>query len=324
MKTAAAISVRKILSGTALALTLFLGGCSSGPSLNATSAETLSKSLDAYTKSANSQNRQTRKVAAEFIRATYIKDGKFAAILPKDAPPIDVFHKLKFFEVYRTAMKVKRWSVEGMHPEIKRYVEETDIERRWRNEFLVNQLGVQEQLLLAKRSRGQYDDLFTVDQFQYTDSSFIPPQADLPIGQDKAVFTTKFKNTSGFNIYGVGFHIKVQDPAFKVPLIDDVYTYKVDKDPIQVGETRQIEVSCCDSFSNPTINLALRSLPQDAMIDISLASVIDYSKRNRLEGALFSPEDSLRLMATQVCLADIKSRMETWGPETADPGCQKY
>lgn len=323
MEIAALARLRKAaLLGVGLSFALT--GCMPPPSLDASSAEKLSRSLDAYVKASDDKNRATRKQAADIIRTTYLQGKTFAAELPGDAPPLDAFHKLRYREVFRTAMKVKEWADHGMRVATRPPLQDTPIERRWRNQFVVGQLEVQEKLLLAKRDRGQYDDLFTVDQFQYTDSNFIPPQADLPIGQDKAVFTTKFKNTSGFNIYAVGFHIKVQDPAFKSPLIDDVYTYTVDKDPIQVGETRQIEVSCCDSFSNPTVNLALRSLPQDALIDISLAKVVDYSKRNRLEGAVFSPEDSLRLMATQVCLADIRSRIENWEPATADPGCEKY
>jgi len=315
---------RMIRAALLVAMAAGLAACGGEATLDASSPAKLEASLARYVGGASRANRTSRKQAVEIIKSIYLKGDKFAAQLPTDVPPVEILNRLKFSEVYRTAMKVKGWAEHGMHATAHPNLPETDIERRWRNQFLIDQLAAQEQILEAKRDRAQYEDLFTVDQFNYTDTAFIPPQPGVPAGQDKAVFTTKFENTAGFNVYEVGFHITVKDPALRDPLVDDDFTYKAEKDPIQVGETRQIQVDCCDSYTDQTVNLGLRNLPMNASIDMTLVSVVDYSKRNRLQGAMFSEEESTRLLATKVCLADLRSRITTWTPQTADPACKKY
>lgn len=324
MEGTGAIRSRMMLAALLAAMAAGLASCGGESALDATTPAKLEASLARYVGDSTRANHANRKQAVEIIKSIYLKGGKFATQLPTDVPSVEILNRLRYSEVYRTAMKVKGWAEHGMRAPSHPNLVETDIERRWRNQFLIDQLVAQEKILEAKRDRAQYEDLFTVDQFNYTDTAFIPPQPGVPAGQDKAVFTTKFENAAGFNVYEVGFHITVKDPALRDPLVDDDFTFKAEKDPIRVGETRQIQVDCCDSFADQTVNLALRNLPMNASIDMKLVSVVDYSRRNRLQGALFTEEESTRLLATKVCLADLRSRIATWTPQTADPACQKY
>lgn len=312
-----------LLPAAALVLALALTGCSSRQRVDASSAAALTKSLDRFVDTADFTKPADRRAAADMIRKVYLAGGKLNAKLPAGVPPLESLNKLLFADVVEFSRRVK----ERVDPTLERHpttVPETVTERRWRNQFLIDQLGAQSAILSAKRDRARYKDLFTVDQFQFGESSFIPPQEGVPLGKDVAMFTTTFHNSAVFNVYKVGFHIVVADPALRAPLVDEEFMYDAGPDPIQVGETRQISVSCCDSFKNETINLALRTLPQNAQIQMDMVSVFDFSKKNRLENAMFSSDEALKLAATEACLEDLKSRVDTWTPETAAPACSKY
>jgi hypothetical protein len=261
---------------------------------------------------------------ADALKAVYLQGKAWRANLPAAVPPASNLHRVRFDELAPLAARIARWNERGQAPETPELPEESVTERRWRNQFLVDQLQVERDILNARRELARYRDLFTVDQLQFEDASFIPPQEGVPLGQDKAVFVATFSNKAMFNVYGVGFHIRVTDPRMKYPVVDQVLKFETGKDPIQVGESREVQLTCCDSFADPTRNLQLRSLPPDADIRMDLVEVQDFSKKNRLEDAGFSSQENLTLVAAENCLKDITSRIDTWTPETAVPACAKY
>ena len=306
----------------AVALTAALAGCSARQRVDATSAAALTKSLDRFIATGDFAKPAERREAANAIRKVYLAGGKLNVRLPAGVPPIESLDKLLFADLVEFARRVNAGATATTT--VRTGIPESATERRWRNQYLIDQLSAQLAILTDKRDRARYKDLFTVDQFQFGESSFIPPQEGVPLGKDVAMFTTSFHNSAVFNVYKVGFHIVVKDPALRGPLIDDEFSYDAGTDPIQVGETRQISVTCCDSFKNQTLNLALRTLPETAQIQMDMVSIYDFSKKNRLENAMFSADEALKLAATEACLQDIKTRVDAWTPETAAPACSKY
>lgn len=318
------MQIRPITSALAVALLLALAGCSSGPRVDTTSPASLQASLDRFVQQASGKQRPARIKATNILKDAYLSGAEFRKKLAKGVPPIDILTKARFEDLPTIASRVERWQANGMTARQDPPIPETATERRWRNQFLVQQLQAQVSLLEAAHDLARYKDLFTIDEFRYLESAFIPPQDGLPLGEDAAKFTTSFKNMSVFSVYSVGFHVVVKDPAVAAPIIDEVLVYAADKEPIQVGETRQIELSCCDSYRNPAVNQQLRNLAQDASIQMELVKVTDYSKADRLKDVKFSAADNLKLLASKQCISDIASRMDTWTPESADPACANY
>jgi len=308
----------------AIGACLSVAGCSFGPRLDATSAETLSASLAKYVAAGPAATRPERSKVVASLRAVYFDGDKLKAKLPVAVPPASNLHKLRYEDVPTIAGRIVNWAANGQKAASRPQVEESPIERRWRNQFMVEQLQVQRDILTARRELARYRDLFTVDQLQFADASFIPPQEGVPIGQDKAMFVATFTNEAMFNVYGVAFHVVVTDPRMKFPVVDQVIKFDAAKLPIQVGESREVQLTCCDSFADPTRNLQLRTLPADADIQMDLVSVVDFSKKNRLEKASFTSAENLKLVATENCLQDLTSRMDAWTPQNASPSCTKY
>lgn len=309
----------------ACALFLPLVACSVQPSLSASSGDELSTSLKKYVSSDSTVSRKDRQSAADTIQRIYLSKGDLKRQLPAGIPSADVMlAKLPYNEVAFVAARLDKWVKQGGMFVATELPAETPTERIWRNKFLVDQLKSQIAILDAKRDNARYKDLFTVDQFRVTDSSYIPPQPGVPLGQDVATFTASFDNAAMFGVYSLGFHVVIKDPASPGALVDEVMHYNAVKDPILVGETRQIAVTCCDSYGNERLNRQLRDLPLDAQIDMNLVEVTDFTKKNRLEGASFSSEESLRLFASKACLQDLESRLPVWSPSNAVVACDKY
>lgn len=308
----------------AIALALSTAACSSGPRIDATDSETLTASLAKYVAAGPSATQPERAKVVESLKAVYFTGDALRADLPAAVPPASNLHRLRFDDLPVLAARFSEWAKNGQVAPHQPLPEESETERRWRNDYLVSQLEVQRDILSAKRELARYRDLFTVDELQFTNASFIPPQEGVPIGQDKAMFLATFTNTAMFNVYGVGFHVVVTDPRMKFPVVDQILKLDAIKDPIKVGETRELQLTCCDSFADPTRNLQLRTLPLDSDIQMDLVVVNDHSKKNRLEKASFTSAENLQLVATETCMADIKSGMDTWTPEQASPACSKY
>lgn len=315
---------RPIISILAAAILAVCAGCSSGPRLDTTTPASLEHGLDRFINEATAKQRPARIRAANILKAAYLSGDTFRKQLAKGVPPIDILTKARFEDILTIAGRIERWQTHGMQVIQDPPIAESATERRWRNQFLLDQLKAQASILESARDFARYKDLFTIDQFRYLDSAFIPPQDGLPLGEDYAKFTTSFKNQSVFSVYSVGFHIVVKDPSMALPIIDDVFTYSADKTPIEVGETRQIELTCCDGYRNPVVNQQLRNLAPDASIDMDLVKVTDYSKADRLKDINFTSADNLKLLASQQCAADIAARLQNWTPETADPSCSSY
>lgn len=308
----------------ALGIALALAGCSSGPRLDASSSSALLASFQRYILEGPAKTRPARVKAIDELKQVYFIGDRFKGGTPLAVPPVSDLHRLRFEDVPEVAAKVSDWAEHGQHVASPSLPPESQTERRWRNQFLIDQLKVERDILNAEKENARYKDLFTVDQLQFHDASFIPPQQGVPLGQDKATFVASFKNTAVFNVYGVGFHVVVRDPRMKYPVVDQELKLDLSKDPIQVGEERQVQLTCCDSFADSTRNLQLRTLPENADIQMDLVTVQDYSKKNRLEDAGFTSADNLKLVAAETCLADIQARIDRWTPDNASPACRQY
>lgn len=294
------------------------------PHLKAGTADELRTSLTRYVNAGSSESREARQAEAELLLQEYVVGDNFKDVAPH-YPPIVALERLRYEDITEFVSRVKRirdGEESLLLPPVTNPSEE--IHQHWLKKHVLSQLKVQKDLLELNRERARWKDLFTVDQLSYREAAFIPPQEGMPYGRDHATFTVKFTNESFFNIYTVGFRVRVKEPAYTLPLIDDVLTFDTSKEPIKVGETRVIELKCCDSISSEVLNLSLKNLSASAEIDIDLARVTDFTKTDRLVNTYFSAEQNVKLVATAICIKDIEERLDTWTWADADPACIKY
>ena len=304
--------------------TLAIAGCSRAPRLDASDPVKFAGSLQTFVASAHRGDKEDRTKAAAVLRSTYLDGTAWRSNLSADVPPPMVLDKMRYDELASLAERIEVWATDGMTQRSDLNDQVTPVEHYWRNSFIVNQLDAQIALLQRQRDIARYRDLFTIDQFSYTNSAFIPPQKGVPLGKDVAVFTTTFQNNAVFNLYSIGFHVLVKDPTLLAPVVDEVLVYESKDEPIRVGEYRQIQLTCCDSFRNQTTNLALRELPMNASIEMRLVSASDYAKRDRLKDVQFTAQDNLKLLASLACKKEIEADMANWQPAQGTAACRDY
>lgn len=322
----------------ATALLLSITACSSGPRVDAQSAESLTQSLNAYaTQGGGKANAATRKQWVAEVLKLYVKDGQFKKTLPQ-LPPVDVFKAAKFSDLDLLLPKVIAKAsppsetdklpqgVEPMVPE-----EDDALVRVWRNRFILKQLEDTEVLLKARKEVSRYKDLFTVDQMEFLDAQFIPPQPGMPLGQDVATFAVKFRNDTGFNLYKPSFSLKITVPGEELPVLDTVLVYDPSKgaksvqkkQPILPGTTETVLLTCCNSFSDPLTNSRLRRLPPNARIDMNLVGIDDYAGKNLIQNSMYTAQDHATYTAAVACMEEIRADVDGWRQSNQSEACDR-
>lgn len=322
--------VRPFILATAIAIAV--SACSGQPRLNAANAEAFTAGLQRYVSVGGGEApKAQRKQWVDAVTKLYVKDGKFKDKLLPQLPPVDVFNRLRFDDLDALLPRIvalslppeARKSKPDQHPA---QSEEDDVTTRvWRNKFILAQLTDERAILEARRDTARYEDLFTIDQLDFLDASYIPPQPGMPIGKDVASFVLKFHNKTGFNLYKPGFHVVVTEPAAKLPVMDSVLTYDAanKENPIAPGEVETVILTCCNSFIDPVTNAQLRNLSPRAKVDINLVAINDYANKNLIEGSLYTGKDNHRLNAVQECIAEIEADPLKWSQESMSEACEQ-
>lgn len=309
--------MRPILGIAITAALLAMTGCTSAERINAETPAGLKKSLDRYVSSQELDlSRQQRRQIANYVDAAYLQEGEFKPEQEGEgARPVGLLHRLRFEDLRSFVGKLGySENPDEVSQEDTQQTfddDEQDVVRHWRNQYLKRQLEVQRDLLIARKEQSRYADLFTIDQLKFMEASFIPPQDNQPIGEDKARFTVTFQNGTAFNLYRPGFHIRIDDPRKAFPVLDVVLKHD-SEEPIYPGSSEPLTLSCCDSFNNKSLNDLLRDLPADANIAMHLVSVEDYGKKNLIANSLFTADQHLKLVATEACLKEMNADLDQW------------
>lgn len=167
--------------------------------------------------------------------------------------------------------------------------------------------------LLAGRS--------VIDQFPIPDLQFIPPVSGSGIDSDRAVFRVSLLNNTRFDVYRPSFRVTVKDGEGEV-LYERLFEQPHSaKEPIGPGETKAIDLVCCQLLSDAYNNAMMRSLPARATISASLVNVEDHSGRAVLETVAFTEEDNRRLHFLEACIDHLTPRLESWVPPEDGSEC---
>lgn len=316
----------------AAAIAVSVAGCGGSPRLNASTPEAFASGLQRYVSvGGGNAPKAQRKQWVDSVVKLYVKDGKFRDKLLPQLPPRDVFERIRFDDLDSLLPKVVALSIP---PEAKKSkqdsqrlpTEEEDVTTRvWRNKFVLAQLQDELAILNARRDVARYEDLFTIDQLEFLDASYIPPQPGMPIGKDVASFALKFHNKTGFNLYKPAFHVVVSEPDDPVAIVDSILTYSAasKENPIAPGEVETVILTCCNSFLDPVTNARLRELSPRAKVDINLVAISDYANKNLIADSVYTAEDNQRLTAVKQCITEIQADPLKWSQQTMSEACEK-
>ena len=306
--------------------------CGGSPRLNASTPESFTSGLQRYVaQGGGGANKAQRKQWAEAVVKLYVKDGKFRDKVLPQLPPRDVFERIRFDDLDSLLRRVVDLSTLPESRKSKQDAqrlptEEEDVTTRvWRNKFILAQLKDEQAILSARRDAARYEDLFTIDQLEFLDASYIPPQPGMAIGKDVASFVLKFHNKTGFNLYKPAFHVVVSEQDDPVAVVDSVLAYgEAGKDnPIAPGETETVVLTCCSSFMDPVTNARLRDLSPRAKVDINLVSINDYANKNLIADTVYTAEDNQRLTAVRTCITEIEADPLKWSQQTMSEACEQ-
>lgn len=183
---------------------------------------------------------------------------------------------------------------------------------------LLEQYQLERTLLLQARDRIQEDGKNTINQYPIVDVAFIPPREDQPVEFDKARFIVSLRNNSGFDAYRPAFEVVIRDPRQEVPILNRTFEFDDLEDPIGPGETKMLEMSCCSVSVDPFHNALLKSLAEDASIEINLTTVMNHGTTPILDTNGFAMKDYLRLGVVTRCIKQLEGNLETWVPAAKD------
>lgn len=193
----------------------------------------------------------------------------------------------------------------------------------WVNPRLVEIMKLELQALADNRAKLNAAGFFTLDELPFTAPSFIPPpNTEVRVENNKAIFAFRMSNKSGLTIYRPTFNVRVEVPGEPLP----IYTGKlVWEDPVGVpdGSSRLVDLSCCSIVREPYLNKRLRQLDERARISVELLSVEDYRKRNPLRTVGYTTRDQERERDLVACIADVETRIDVWTPQRSVPACRR-
>ena len=98
------------------------------------------------------------------------------------------------------------------------------------------------------------------------------------------------------------------------------FDFKKDQDPILAGERKTYLMACCSLTMDPFNNRIFKRLPEDALIEVRLLSVMDHKNALLLDIDGYEMRDHLRLGVVQSCLAEIQAAGEAWVPKELHGG----
>ncbi|APO97757.1 hypothetical protein IPT12_15130 [Xanthomonas perforans] len=192
----------------------------------------------------------------------------------------------------------------------------------WINSRMVETMQMELKALESNRLSLNQAGYFSLDQLQFNPPSFIPPpDGDVKVANNRAIFAFRMSNATGLTIYKPTFDVRIEVPGEQMP----AYTGRLSwNDPIGIpdGTSRLVELTCCSILEQPFLNKRLRQLPEKAHIKAELVGVEDFRKRNPLRTVGYGASDLTRERLLEACVKDIEAHLDTWTPKRSAAPCR--
>ncbi|OJY61785.1 MAG: hypothetical protein BGP10_04590 [Rhodanobacter sp. 68-29] len=292
-----------------------LAGCQSEPRIQLRKGQTLEAAIDAAIKRApRREAAQAAKARDAFVKA-YITNPR------PDLPEASAVVGMRLDDFIRFTTRTLGKPDNLVHAP----AEDASAPDPVRNTSLLRTLRLDKELLELARDQAQQSGLFTVDQFEWPKPAFVPPAEGALGVDDQATFAFTFVNHTDMDVYNPIFHLTVTLPSGEVVFDENLKgpdQKPSDRVPIPAEQPTLLQFTCCNIATAPLLNQVMHQLPLGARFDYSLVSIDDYTRRNKLDTRGFTTSRYARLKATEACMADIESRLETWTPQSAVAACR--
>lgn len=299
-------------SALLLSCMLAMAGCKQEPRIVVTGKQTLKEAIDsAVARAPKEQAAEAKRYRDLFVDA-YIDHPK--AELP-DPTAVEGMTLSQFSRFTQSTLKGPPGSLRPpadppgtVHPML--------------NSGYFASLKLDKELLENAREASRDKGLYTVDQFEWPRPAFVPPPDGAYVIDDHATFAVNFVNRTTFDVYGPVYHLTISDQDTGDILFNDDLKMD-DKTAIPPDTPVLLTYTCCNIATDPLLNQRLKKLPASAKFEWHLVSVMDYTRRNMLDTALFTDARYERLKQVSKCIDDMDKRLETWTPENAAEGCHE-
>ncbi|MBQ4855635.1 hypothetical protein IMW82_13235 [Rhodanobacter sp. B2A1Ga4] len=312
-----------------LGVLITLSGCQRPVTIDAANHNALDTSLQTLAKAAPTVDRKELADAVAYFNAAYFK-GTPDERLPDwhAVQDMDRAEFLHFVSIMRSATApAKSLPPDAPDPEVTRRFLET--------------LQLEHDLLVERKDQAHSDGHYTVDQFDWAQPFFTPPAPTDSVLTSQATFMLNFTNRTEFNVYPPTLHLSIVDQDKGVPVFDEDLDYLPEEtkkvstntmkpgigwnhpDPIAPNSPTLLRYVCCQQLKRPVANKLMENLPKNAKFEYSMTAIQDYTEHDELDHTTYTMAENTALVSDDRCIADIKSRMKTWTPESAIPACRE-